>query len=143
MESRNWTDAAIRDHFEQGLSYSEIAQKYGRNQSTIAKLLARERKRRAANGEPLGRKPRNRPDPRAFANLTRLSPTHARVGARLNYYRTVTKQLTPTALGDLLSVSRSLIGKMEAGAHDFTLTELWKIAQLLGSPSRSSSRSRS
>lgn len=131
MEQEDWKPAAIAAFFDDGLSYREVAERFGRDISTVRKLIARERDRREAEGIPIPARPKRTGDPRCRANMRKLSPVHGVIGARLNFWRTVQNKKSATEVGALLGCSAQVVGKMEMGAHDFTLSQLFRLADIL------------
>lgn len=126
---------AIEDYFESGLSYATIAQKYGRDISTLRKVISayranhrethgrdRERKVVPTNSKPtIGGKP--------------LSLSHSAIGVRLGRHMQ-RHGLQATAMGMLLEPMKSpnSINLAVIGAYDWTLCDLQSLAEFLGVP---------
>lgn len=119
------------DLFYEGHSVAELAKTYGRSVSTINKLVQLDK---VQNG-PRERQSKPR-DPRVLIDKKSLSNRHAWIGSRLAAYR-ARHNLTPSAMGLKLSVSRVKVTEMEIGAYDFTLTDVDRIAKLLDCSSES------
>jgi len=118
-----WQKSAIEDLENTDLSIADIARKYGRSVDTIKKL------RRFYN---VTRKlpPRNR-GAKKVADMVSLSSAHRAIGSRLTIYRA---SRSYSDVGAELGVSRYVVKLMEAGAHDFTLTQLLRVADVLDLP---------
>lgn len=122
-----WPEGAIED-WQQGASYGWIEDKYGRANTTVVKLIRRAKemgtqriveasKRRGGRLTLTGRKP--------------LSYGHHSIGIRLNKYREIDHDFTYQKMGDLISVNRLTVKKMEMGIHDFTIRELQTLATVM------------
>jgi DNA-binding XRE family transcriptional regulator len=116
-----WQDLAVHDLKTTDLSYEEIAKKYGRARDTVIKL--------ARLHNLIGNRAVSRNGPRKMADLKPLSREHRTVGVRLTLYRG-TRSYTEVA--QELNVSRHCLKAMEIGAHDFTLSQMIKISELIG-----------
>jgi len=118
-------NAKLVERFYQGESVNEIAVSTGRSISTIHKLIKDDE---TANG------PRERlkkpSDPRIMVDKKMISKRHGWIGIRIARYR-AEHDLTPTAFGMRISVSRVVVRNMEVGAHDFTLTQLERLSDTL------------
>lgn len=119
-DNHSWHAAAIKDLTETDMSYQEIGDKYGRSRDTIIKLKNRYR---------LTRK---HPPRRGIAKLTErseLSSTHRAVGIHLTLYRDGRNfsEVAPD-----FGVSAVVLRYMELGIHEFTLSQLQKISDVLG-----------
>ncbi|MGH6955629.1 MAG: helix-turn-helix transcriptional regulator [Caulobacteraceae bacterium] len=125
--------AMIEEFFEEGISVHALSDKYGRNASSIHKHLANYRRQYEAEyGVPRQRK-KLPIDPRKRLDLKSLSFLHGTIGLRLYQYRTKHK-LRVTEMGALINQSRMTVGRMEQGAHDFTINDIHKIAEVLNVP---------
>jgi hypothetical protein len=126
----NWKEVAIRLVFEEGKSYEEAGLAVGRSHWTIKKLV-QERKGlipglqrvKTAKG---GRKP--------MSAYPIVSEEHRALGVRLNNHRTLKLGWNLDEMADYLGSNRSKVQFMEAGRHDFTLSEIRRISELIGSP---------
>lgn len=111
-----------------GASYADVAARSGRSVSTIIKLVKADIK---AHG------PRTRTkkpdDPRIMLNKKILSPRHSWIGLQLALYR-AQHDLTPSSMGMVINATRVMIRNMEIGAHDFTLSQLDRISEVLNIP---------
>lgn len=121
--NQKWQQSALHDLEFTGLSYEEIGQKYGRSRATIIKLFRLFNVKRKVPVARLG--------PQKTADMKSLSPEHRALGSRLTVYRS-NKLLTQVA--EELGVSRHILKLMEQGSHDFTLTQLSRIANMLDAP---------
>lgn len=120
-KNQNWRDAAIDDLENTSMSYDEIARKYGRSTMAVMKLRERANIIRA--------KPNMRRGPRKFEEARSLSSHHRAVGSRL----TIARANTPVRdFADRLGVSVYVLRAMELGIHDYTLSELLRISDLVG-----------
>lgn len=123
----------VEDFYEGPLSVSELMDKYGRSESSVNKLLARYRlSYEAEHGQPRARVGRPR-DPRLMQEKKSLSLVHFVIGLAVTRYIEENK-LTPTSFGMQISRSRVQVGNIMVGAHDLTLTEISRIADVLGIP---------
>ncbi|BCJ91717.1 hypothetical protein IZ6_24520 [Terrihabitans soli] len=118
----SWHDEA-KAMFIKNASYEEIGSKFGRHSSTIYKLSKEQNWVRPTKARTGGRK--------SFADSEVLSTVHRSVGIRLGMHR-VMEQENFSQMGDRLGCSRLAASNMEKGFYDFSLTELNKIADLLG-----------
>ncbi|MDF2996861.1 MAG: hypothetical protein K0R27_2498 [Xanthobacteraceae bacterium] len=124
---KEWESDCIAD-FEQGMSYDDLARKYGnRHPTTIRKMLR-------VHGAIRKAAPVSKGGPKRLSDLKPLSKVHQAIGIEINRYRTLTHDLGMSEMGEKLNVNRALIRKMELGIHDFTLTEINMISELLGLP---------
>lgn len=113
------------DAYYEGESIASIAARIGKDPSTINKAIKRDRE---ANGP---RERLSKPhDPRLLANKKALSSRHAAIGLKISRYM-ATNDLKPTAFGMLVSASAIVVRNMELGAHDFTLSQLLRLAVVL------------
>ncbi len=116
------------DAYYDGESVDAIATRSGRSTSTIHKLISADK---AANG------PRDRKckpvDPRSMIDKRVISPRHGWIGIQMSRYR-AELGLTPSAFGMLINATRTRVRYMEIGSHDFTLTEIVKLVEVLNIP---------
>jgi len=126
MKSASWHAAALEDYQHSGMSFDALAKKYGRSRDTLIKLVKTHDVQRCT---PLARPGRGK-----MLDLEPLSEVHKYIGVRINYYRTVQNNWQYKELGQLIHASWWLLRKMEQGSHDFTLTEIKQISDLLGVP---------
>lgn len=126
---------AIEDYFESGLSYANLAQKYGRDVSTLRKVIAAYR---ASHQETHGRDRERKVVPtNSKPTITGkpLSLSHSAIGVRLGRYMQ-RNGLQATAMGMLLEPMKSpnSINLAVIGAYDWTLCDLQSLAVFLGVP---------
>jgi len=121
MTDSTWKSAALDDLKNSDLSISRIASKHGRSPTSIKRLMRSEQVSRTHKRPKGGLKP--------FIQMDKLSPDHVRLGLHLIRSRGEEKK---TSFGRALGVSATRLGQMEAGRHDFTLSEIQNIANLLG-----------
>lgn len=121
MTTENWHTAAIYDLEHTSLSYAEIGVKYGRSRDTIIKLKRLHK--------VLRRVPVSRNGQLKTTSMKSLSSYHRALGSRLTMFR---GNRNYTALAHEFGVSRHILKLMEIGAHDFTLTQLSRISEILG-----------
>lgn len=126
---KKWPEGPIED-WQQGASYGWIAEKYGRDYSTVAKMIRRAKKLGATRVVDLanrrrqgGRMPLNDQKP--------LSYGHQSIGIRLNRFREIENDHTHQKLADMIDVNRLTVRKMELGLHDFTIGQIQKIAEVM------------
>lgn len=110
-----WHQNALNDLKSTSLSYKEIGDKYGRSRSTIIALCNEHQVQR-----PKGRK---------GSPNSPLSKHHVALGLRLSLHR---GSESYSAMGEELGVSRHVVRMMEMGYHDFTLTQLKKLSNIMG-----------
>jgi transposase len=127
-ESVRAFNATLVEAYWGGESVADIAKRSGRSLSTINKLVALDKHENGPRERTA--KPR---DPRIILEKKTISNRHGWIGLQLSQYRS-RNNLTTTALGGLLSVSRVQISNMELGSHDFTLSELDRISALTNVP---------
>lgn len=118
-------NARLVERYYEGESVNEIAVSSGRSISTIHKLVKDDE---MANGPRERAKKPN--DPRIMVDKKMLSKRHGWIGIQIARYR-AEHDLTPTAFGMRVSVSRVVVRNMEVGAHDFTLLQLERLATIL------------
>ena len=122
-DPNRWKASAIRDYVLTGMSHAEVGAKYGRSAITILKTM---------QGRGLKKMvPRSRHS--IYRTMTNgpLSPAHRALGVRLSIYRGIRKY---TDVAEDFKISRHVLKSMEIGAHDYKLTELQRIAEVLGEP---------
>ena len=114
---KGWQLDAVKDWINTPMTLAEIGTKYGRSKNTVACLVSRlritkqvEAKRVTIYGKP-------------------LSPGHRSLGLRLTIYR---GHQTMSGAAKQLGVTPNLLKAMEMGSHDFRLSELQRIAVVLG-----------
>lgn len=118
----------INDYYELGLSYAELAKKYGYSTDMVKKTIARDRLEngpRDRKSEPV--------DPRRRGERKALSYEHFCIG--LHVARHIKDNgITPTIFGRLgkLAASRVRVGQIIDGVHDLTLLERDAIAEIVG-----------
>ena len=111
----NWQVNALKDLWTTRLSYQEIADRYGRSRSTVI-ALAREHNVARLNGKKGSAK-------------TALSKEHVALGLKISLHRDTQSY---SEMGEELGVSRHVVRMMELGYHDFTLTQLIKLSNIMG-----------
>lgn len=116
-----WQALAVHDLETTDLSYEEIGTKYGRSRDTIIKLKNRHKVVR--------RVPQSRMGPKKTVDMKPLTHQHRTLGIRLTLHR---GERSYTDIAHELNVSRHVIKMMEIGAHDFTLTQLITISEIMG-----------
>lgn len=126
METQDydWKVGAIHDFKYAGMSYQELATKYGRAKITIQKMLKRMGVERVTPSTNIGGRIK-------YSDLPVVSHTHKAIGVRLNLYRTLNLKENLTEFSGRIMVNRDTLRRMELGVHDFTLTELGRVAQML------------
>jgi hypothetical protein len=118
-----WHAAALYDIENTSLTVAEIATKYGRSSSTIDKLIF--------TSGVVRKYPNTRRGPKRRENGLPLSREHVALGIRLGMARGVEK---PQVYADRLGVSPIVLANMEAGLHDFQLSQILKISAMIGQP---------
>lgn len=97
--------------------------KYGRSPDAVKKLMrTRGIKRKAGKLSP---------GPRVRSRSAYCSSEHVAIGVHMVRWR---GQETKTAFAGRLGTSAHRLSQMEAGRHDFTLSELRKIEDVVGRP---------
>lgn len=129
MQMKGWEIQAHHDYLHSGDSVATIAKRYGRSPSTLWKKIT------GSWGNPERLTPGvSRGGRKKLSDQKPISARHQTVGAKLNYYRTVTKDMNLTQLGDVLGTNRFKVRQMEVGVHDFTLQELETISEIVDIP---------
>jgi hypothetical protein len=124
---KNYNLGLVEEYWA-GDSYQTIATRSGRSVSTIIKLVKADIR---ANGERVRVKKPD--DPRIMLNKKILSAKHSWIGLQIGLYR-AQNDLTPSSMGMVLNATRVMVRNMEIGSHDFTLTQLERIAEVLSIP---------
>ena len=125
-DTRAFNEALV-ERFYNNESVSSIARTSGRSTSYILKLIQEDK---TANG-PRERRSIQRVDPRLLIGKEAISPLHSKIGMMIARYR-ATKSLSKTQMGNLIPVSRVVVSNAEIGAHDLTITQLQRLAEILG-----------
>ena len=71
---------------------------------------------------------------RSRASREPFSILHQQIGAKLNMYRELTMKEAPKPFAGKMGIASSKLRDMELGYHNFTLSELVKIAEMIGMP---------
>lgn len=116
------------DRYFNGESPAAIAEATGRSISTIQKLVAAEK-----HINPDRKRSKAARDPRALLEKRIISPRHSWIGLVIARYR-AEHDMTPTQFGMLVPTTRMVVRNMEIGAHDFTIREVERLSEILGSP---------
>jgi hypothetical protein len=119
-EPLRWVAECVEDLEKGELSYAELAAKYGKSPATIAKIRGRHVHERPVH---------TKSGPKPIHLRKKLGEGHKALGIRLTLKRA---GQTFTEFGAELGVSRVIAQQMEAGVHDFTLTQLLKAKEILG-----------
>jgi hypothetical protein len=125
-DNLDWREQAIHDYENSDDTVEVIAARYGRHWSTLNKLLIERRKAGLGRARAAKR--------RVFSERSVLSTAHRQIGIRMNMFRTLGMDWSMEKLASKLNVSRIRIVEMERGLHDFTLTELQAISDLVDLP---------
>ncbi|MES0134560.1 hypothetical protein NKJ88_06290 [Mesorhizobium sp. M0016] len=120
-DNLEWHTQVIGDLENSDLSYAELAKKYGRSRDTIIKLA---RLHKVLRRIPIAKGARKAVD------MTAISPQHKALGTRLSIFRGTRNYSDAAAI---IGVSRHVLKYMELGCYDFTLSQLNRISELLGS----------
>lgn len=123
MTTASWHAAALHDLEHSNLTVAEIADKYQRSKITIHKLLQRSAITR--------KNPSTRRGPRRRDNALPISREHHAVGIRLNLARGGVGTRDYAAK---LGISPQLLARMEVGQHDFKLSQLIAISEMMNQP---------
>lgn len=124
----------VEAFYEEGLSVSALSQRFGRSESGVNKLLAAYRHTYRAENSGADRERKKQPvDPRPLTEKRSLSFVHFTIGLHISRYM-AEHELRPSAFGHLISRSRVQVGNMLAGSHDFTVSEIQRLSQVLGIP---------
>jgi len=134
MNVSNLKNLIIEDFFTRGLSYKDLARKYGRDETTCRRHVLHYQQqyenthghRRQRDRLPVNKSRRN-PDVRP------LTTEHSAIGLHIDRFMD-RKGITPTSFGMLLTPmkSPSLINDAVAGNYDWTLTEINNLTEVLG-----------
>lgn len=133
-QTQETNNQIIEDFHEVPLSVAGLCRKYGLSESSINKLLAKYRewyatthggKTRERNGKPV--------DTRLMEGKRSISFRHMVIGMAVDRYIREHK-LTPTSFGHTVNLSRVAVSNILIGAHDLTLKEVTKIAEVIGVP---------
>lgn len=127
---QNWPEGAIED-WKHGASYTWISDKYGRAYSTVAKLIKGAKVLGETRVVDIANRKRNGGGAR-FHDQRPLGPIHLRIGLLIGRFREVDNVYTCSELAEKLQTSRIVARKMELGLHDLTLTEMCRIADIIG-----------
>ncbi|TIS85672.1 MAG: hypothetical protein E5W26_10935 [Mesorhizobium sp.] len=119
-DNLEWHTQLIYDLENTDLSHGELAKKYGRSRDTVIKL---------ARLHNVLRKIPVKKGARRAADMKALSPQHRALGTRLTIFR---ENRNYSEAAAFIGVSRHVLKYMELGCHDFTLTQLNRISELLG-----------
>ena len=115
----DWQQAALYDLEHSSLSKAEIAEKYGRAESTIKKLQLQ--------NQIVRKNPNTRRGPKRRENRLPISRQHHVIGIRLNMDRGAENM---RSYADRLEISVPVLQLMENGQHDFRLSQLQKIVEV-------------
>jgi len=121
----DWKAACIHDFIHSGLSYGELGKKYNRSRDTIIKMTQQAGVERQVPVNSRGGRLR-------FDQEKALSPIHKSIGVRMNLYRTLAKEWTTDEAAKILEANRYILRRMELGLHDFSLSQLEKVTEYLG-----------
>lgn len=125
--TRAFNATLVERYFELGESPASIARTAGRSVSMVTKLV----KDHVKTHGPRERKRIARMDPRLMSSKTSLSPKHLSIGMRIARYM-AERDMSATSFGMSIPASRSVVNNMIAGAHDFTIIDLYKLSEVLG-----------
>ena len=120
----------VEDFFTQGLSYSALAKKYDRHETTCRKIIRqyqlRQPQKRSREIIPSSRRPRTN-------NGKPLSLAHSAVGMRIARHMQRTG-VSATTFGNQLSPVKgpTAINEAIVGTYDWSLTELLSLADFFG-----------
>lgn len=136
MNASKIRELLIEDFFTRGLSYRDLARKYGRDETTCRRhILHYQRQYELDHGRRRDRDVlpvnRNKRDPEARP----LSLNHAAIGMHMSRFMDrIPGDRTATAFGMLLTPMKSaaVINDALAGQYDWRLTELDNLAKVLG-----------
>jgi DNA-binding XRE family transcriptional regulator len=115
----DWENQAIDLLKTTTLSYNQIATRVGRGRDAVVRLCRIHAIERP--NKPVG--------PVKMTEMNKLSPQHIALGLKLSRYR---NDISASEMAKRLGVSRYVLRTMEFGLHDFTLTQLLRISELLG-----------
>lgn len=120
-DNASWQPLALHDLEHTDMSIVEVADKYGRSQYTVQKLLYR---------SGIVRKvPNKRRGPIKRADGNPISNNHKTIGLRLNLFRAGENSRD---FAEKLGISTPLLSSIEAGQHDIKLGLLLKITEVTG-----------
>jgi hypothetical protein len=112
----------VRLYRDEGLSMKTLAHTYGVSVDTIKAVL------RPANVKAA----RGRGGVRRLDTLKPITPLHLQIGVRLDAHRVFVRHLSVSQFSAGMKMSIQRLRRGELGAYDFTLSELMRIAELLG-----------
>lgn len=131
MTELKWPEGAIAEYFEVEVeerpSIRDLANRYGRSEVTVRKMISREA---ALRGIDLKATPRSR----ALHDQKTLGPLHIALGLKLVTHRVMDRHLGIREMAKELGVSPMTLGLMERGSHDYTLTQLLRLSEVLDVP---------
>lgn len=107
---------------------AEIADQFGLHHCSVQHIL---RNNRPADAVGVARPTKG---PRPFDHGKPLSKLHRQIGVKLDAHRALDRKINLTEMGAHVRMSRLRLRKAELGLHDFTLSELIGISQLLSIP---------
>lgn len=111
-----------------GQSATDIAAAWGMEELTIRVLCRRLGIKLAQNTTSESRAKRD------HTLMTPLSPVHQKIGVKLDVHRNLIAKQRPVEFAQEMHMTVMRLRKMELGAWDFSLSELVKIADILGLP---------
>jgi len=111
-----------------GQSATDIAAAWGMEELTIRVLCRRLGIKLAQNSTPESRAKRD------HSLMIPISPVHQKIGVKLDMHRNLVAKQRPVEFAQGMHMTVMRLRKMELGAWDFTLSELFKIADILGLP---------
>lgn len=126
----------IEDFFEHGLSYAELARKYGRHETTCRKTVAAYRVQYQASHEGVPRQrsvtPRNS---KSASTGKPLSLGHCAIGIRIARYMQ-RERIGATGFGMLLRPMKgpSIVNLAVTGTYDWTLSDLQGLSMFFNLP---------
>jgi hypothetical protein len=115
----------MQRYFDDGWSAGAVAKAFGRSPGFVSKLVRAERMLGRLRAKTGGSK-----DPRKRENRRPLSAMHCAIGVRVARYRR-SQNINMTEFGLRVGLSRVRVGELEAGAYDFTLSNLFAISDEL------------
>lgn len=104
---------------------SRLAASFGYSETTVRKMVKR------AKAEGRSRTCRANHDPRRREHRRPLSPTHDLLGVMVTRY-CLANNYNMTKFGTLVGLSRLKAGELTSGYYDLTLTQLYRICEVIG-----------
>lgn len=130
------SDEIKRLLFEEGMSVSEIVKRYAHTHSAYAvKGFCKEAIRELKAEHPGFEMRQGQSGFAALGSTKTLSQMHLAIGVRINNHRRAKMDMQPMEYCSRFQFSNHIrLRKMETGQYDFSLSEMQRIAEIIGVP---------